>query len=582
MQSVWEIHTLSASERQVALSLAAELNISFISASLLVRRGLCTPEAARSFISPQLSKLPDPFEMKDMDKAVDRLCSAIRSGEKILVYGDYDVDGTTAVALVYRFLRNYHSNIDFYIPDRYAEGYGVSNRGVDYAKANGCSLVIALDCGIRNNDQIDYATTQGIDFIVCDHHLPGGDLPKAVAVLDPKRSDCTFPCSELSGCGVGFCFMQAYAQKEAIAFEELLPLLELTAMSIASDIVPIVGENRILAYHGLAMINSKPSVGVSSLLEAAGLQPGKVTISDLVYRIGPRLNACGRIESGREAVELLITQDVDVARKIGDAINEHNQTRKDLDQAITNEALKLLEEDVTNTQRRASVVCGKDWHKGVIGIVASRLIEKYYRPTIVLTECDGIVSGSARSVAGFDIYTAIDSCRDLLDNFGGHIYAAGLSMKAENYPVFRERFEQYVQEHILPEQLQPSLSIECELPLGEITSKFFNILQHLEPFGPGNPRPLFVTRNVTNYRYTRAVGKSAEHLRLDVTDDGQHALSGIAFGKGELANYLLSGNKVDICYGLEKNVYKGVTSLQMMVRDIHFPNDRGTTIYTNH
>ena len=581
MQSVWEIHELSYAEKQTAKELAGELHINLVSASVLVRRGLLTPQAAREFISPKLSGLPDPFLMKDMDKAVQRLSAAIEGNEKILIYGDYDVDGTTAVALVYRFLRKHYSAIDFYIPDRYTEGYGVSCKGVDYAEQNGCTLIIALDCGIRNNEQVRYAAEKNIDFIICDHHLPGAELPEAVAVLDPKQVDCAFPCKDLSGCGVGFCLVQAFAKEKNISSDELLPLLELTAMSIASDIVPVVGENRILAYHGLKMINTCPSIGVRNLLQITDLQQGKVTISDLVYRIGPLLNACGRIESGREAVQLLITQDEEEASRISKAINEHNQTRKDLDQTTTNEALQLLEADPDNSQRRTNVVCGKDWHKGVIGIVASRLTEKYYRPTIVLTECDGIVSGSARSVAGFDIYTAIDSCRDLLDNFGGHIFAAGLSMKAENYPAFRERFEQYVRQHILPEQLLHTIPVEYELSFADITSQFFNILQHLEPFGPGNPRPLFVTQNVSNYRYTRAVGKSAEHLRLDVTDDGQHAMAGIAFGKGDLANCLLSGDKVDICYSIEKNVYKGTTSLQMMVQDVHFPADKKKIIYTN-
>lgn len=581
MQSVWEIHNLSQSEQQVAKQLAETLNISQVSAAILVRRGLLTPEAAREFISPKLRNLSDPFLMKDMDKAVERLRLAIDRNEHILIYGDYDVDGTTAVALTYRFLQNHYSNIDFYIPDRYTEGYGISYKGVDYAEQNHCTLVIALDCGIRNNAQIDYAAEKGIDFIICDHHLPGTVLPAAVAVLDPKRADCTFPCKDLSGCGVGFCFVQAYAQKNGISTDELMPLLELTAMSIASDIVPIVGENRILAYHGLRMINLQPSVGVASLLQKAGLENSKVTISDLVYRIGPRLNACGRIESGREAVQLLITKDTSLANRISESIDEHNRSRKELDQTITAEALQLLQNDPDNSKRMTNVVCGKNWHKGVVGIVASRLTESYYRPTIVLTECDGIVSGSARSVAGFDIYTAIDSCRDLLDNFGGHIFAAGLSMKTENYPAFRERFDKYVREHILPEQLQPTIQIECELSFADITNKFYDILQCLEPFGPGNPNPLFVTRGVMNHHDTRAVGRTAEHLKLDVTDNGLDTIKGIAFGKGNLANYLLAGEKIDICYSVEKNVFQNCISMQIRAQDIHYPADNRKILYIN-
>ncbi len=581
MQSIWEIHKLSQSEQQVAKQLAETLNISEVSAGILVRRGLLTPEAAHEFISPKLRNLSDPFLMKDMDKAVERLCLAIDRNENILIYGDYDVDGTTAVALVYRFLQNHYSNIDFYIPDRYTEGYGISYKGVDYAEQHKCTLIIALDCGIRNNAQIDYAAQKGIDFIICDHHLPGALLPAAVAVLDPKRADCTFPCKDLSGCGVGFCFVQAYAQKKGISTDELMPLLELTAMSIASDIVPIVGENRILAYHGLRVINIKPSIGVASLLQKAGLENSKVTISDLVYRIGPRLNACGRIESGREAVQLLITQDAAVANRISASIDEHNRDRKELDQKITAEALQMLKDDPDNSKRMTNVVCGKNWHKGVVGIVASRLTESYYRPTIVLTECDGIVSGSARSVANFDIYTAIDSCHDLLDNFGGHIFAAGLSMKTENYPAFRERFDKYVREHILPEQLQPTIQVECELSFSDITNKFFDILRCLEPFGPGNPNPLFITRGVTNHHDTRAVGKTAEHLKLDVTDNGIDSIKGIAFGKGNLANYLLAGEKIDICYSVEKNVFQNCISLQIRAQDIHYPADNKIILYTN-
>ncbi len=580
MQAIWKIQELSQSDKKVVKELAASLNISEVSASILVRRGLKTPEAAREFISPKLGNLLDPFLMKDMDKAVDRLRRAIESKEKILIYGDYDVDGTTAVALVYRFLHKRYMNIDFYIPDRYTEGYGVSFQGVDYAAEKGCTLIIALDCGIRNNKQVDYATEKGIDFIVCDHHLPGAEMPKALAVLDPQQVDCPFPCKGLSGCGVGFCFMQAYSQKMGIGTENLMPLLELTAMSIASDVVPIVEENRILAYHGLRMINSTPSVGVASLLQKADLKVGKVMISDLVYRVGPRLNACGRVKSGRDAVELLIAEDAEQANRISDSINEYNSDRQELDRQISAEALKMLEADTDNAKRSTNVVCGKGWHKGIVGIVASRLIESYFRPTIVLTEFDGVISGSARSVAGFDIHTAISSCQDLLENFGGHQFAAGLSMKAENYPAFRERFDTYVREHILPEQKYPTILVERELAIRDITPQFYNLLQHLEPFGPGNPNPVFVTQGVRNNKGTRAVGKSAEHLKLDVTDNGIDAISGIAFTKGKYANPLLAGERMDLCYTVDKNVFRDMVSLQLNVQDIHYSSDKDKIIYS--
>lgn len=568
MQTLWTIRELDINEKKIRDRLANELSISPMSASLLVRRGLYTPDAARAFIAPELSSLHNPFLMKDMDKAVDRLTEAIRKKERMLVYGDYDVDGTTAVALFCKFLTRCGADFDYYIPDRYAEGYGVSVQGVDYAVRNGCRLVIALDCGIRSADKVEYARKKGIDFIVCDHHLPGDELPRAVAVLDAKRADCHYPYKDLCGCGVGFKLVQAFAERNNIPFEELIPLLELTAMSIASDIVPVTGENRILAYHGLRCINRAPSAGVQSLVQMAGIVSGKVTFSDLIYRIGPRINACGRIKSGRDAVGLLITDTPDVALKMSEEIEKNNTDRKELDHRITEQALQLLAADSDNAQRFATVVCGRQWHKGVIGIVASRLTEHYFRPTIVLTEEDGMVSGSARSVGGFDIYSAIDSCRDLLENFGGHVFAAGLSMKSENYPAFKERFEAFVATHILPEQRQPYIEVETELAFNDITPQFFSVLEHLEPCGPGNPRPVFVTRNLCNYRYTRTVGKANEHLRLDVTD-GQAALSGIAFGWGYMADAFRKGNRADICYTLEKNTYRGNTSLQMMVQDIH-------------
>ena len=582
----WNIRCLTAVEQETQLQLERELNISSAAARMLVVRGIQTAEEARAFVRPSLDKLHDPFLMKDMDKAVERLHQAITQGEKILIYGDYDVDGTTAVALMYRFLDKVIQEqgtksqdiIDYYIPDRYTEGYGVSTQGIDYAAAQGCGLIITLDCGIKAVEKVAYAASKGIDVIVCDHHTPGDELPSAVAVLNMKRSDCPYPYKDLSGCGVGFKLAQAYTQRylieakgnEAIRLsgERLLPLLQLLAMSIASDIVPITGENRILAHFGIQQLNKAPFTGLSAIMQVASIEAKTLTINDLVYKIGPRINACGRMKSGRAAVELLLTDDPDFARQQAEEVNHHNEDRRDCDTETTKEALAQLQEDPTFAERRSTVVYAPHWHKGVVGIVASRLTETYYRPTIVLTAGeDGIISGSARSVGGFDIYAAIDSCLDLLTNFGGHKYAAGLSMHIDNLPAFCERFEHYVATHIREDQLQPTLQIEAELQLGDITKQFYNVLRHLEPFGPGNPRPLFVSRRLINHRDTRAVGKEREHLRLDVTDR-LNAITGIAFGRADMAEYIQNGNPVDICYELNENTFNHYTTIQMMVQDI--------------
>jgi single-stranded-DNA-specific exonuclease len=519
--------------------------------------------------------LHDPFLMKDMDKAVERLHQAITQGEKILIYGDYDVDGTTAVAVMYRFLQNLVSNpspltfnLDYYIPDRYTEGYGVSQQGIDYAAAQGCNLIITLDCGIKAVEKVAYAASKGIDVIVCDHHTPGEELPNAVAVLNMKRSDCPYPYKDLSGCGVGFKLAQAYTSCYGLPFDNLIPLLQLLAMSIASDIVPITGENRILAHFGIQQLNKAPFTGLSAIMAVASIEEKRLTISDLVYKIGPRINACGRMKSGRAAVELLLTDDPDFARQQAEEVNHHNEDRRDCDTETTKEALAQLQGDPMFANRRSTVVYAPHWHKGVVGIVASRLTENYYRPTIVLTASeDGIISGSARSVGGFDIYAAIDSCSDLLTNFGGHKFAAGLSLHINDLPEFQERFEAYVAAHIREDQLQPTLQIEAELQLGDITKSFYNVLRHLEPFGPGNPRPLFVSRHLINHRDTRAVGKEREHLRLDVTDR-VNAITGIAFGRADMAEYIQNGNAVDICYELNENTFNHYTTIQMMVQDI--------------
>ena len=565
-------------EQETQKQLEKELNISSAEARMLVVRGIQTADEARAFKHPSLDKLYDPFLMKDMDKAVERLHQAITQGEKILIYGDYDVDGTTAVTLIYRFLLPLTSCIDYYIPDRYTEGYGVSTQGIDYAVAQGCNLIITLDCGIKAVEKIAYANSKGIDVIVCDHHTPGDELPNAIAVLNMKRSDCPYPYKDLSGCGVGFKLAQAYTQRylieakgnEAIRLsgERLLPLLQLLAMSIASDIVPITGENRILAHYGIKQLNTQPFTGLSAIMQVVGIEAKKITINELVYKIGPRINACGRMKSGRAAVELLLTDDPNFSQKQVQEVEENNTQRKESDKKTKEEALLQLQKDSNFANRRSTVVYAPHWHKGVVGIVASRLTETYYRPTIVLTAGeDGIISGSARSVGGFDIYTAIDSCSDLLTNFGGHKYAAGLSMHIDNLPAFCERFEQYVATHIREDQLQPTLLVEAELELADITPAFYNVIRYLEPFGPGNPRPLFVSRNLINHRDTRVVGKTGEHLRLDVTDRA-YAITGIAFGRAEMAKHIQNGNPVNICYELDENTFNNRTTIQMMVQDI--------------
>lgn len=569
MKYLWQIQTLSDEQAALRDKLSQELQISPVAAALLVRRGITTREQASAFVHPALRQLHDPMLMCGMREAEQRLSRAVDSSEKILIYGDYDVDGTTAVALMYRFLSAFYTNIDYYIPDRYTEGYGISFRGVDYAQEQGCTLIIALDCGIKSADKVEYARKRGIDFIICDHHMPGDEHPQAVAVLDSKQTDDPYPFKELSGCGVGFKLAQAYAQTHNMPFDTALnPLLELLAMSIASDIVSLTGENRVLAYFGIKQINTRPSAGLQGLLKMTDLEGKQVNISDLVYRIGPRLNACGRIKSGRAAVELLISSDATVATEIAQTIEAFNSERKERDEKITQEALQQLEADPEHPNKHTNVAYGANWHRGVLGIVASRLTENYYRPTIVLADTeDGLIAGSARSVGGFDIYSAIDSCRDLLTNFGGHVFAAGLSMQPANLPEFKRRFEQYVAEHITDEQLMPVIRVEEELLLQDIDKQFYNVLRHLEPFGPDNPHPRFVTRGLINNRYTKRVGKQGEHLKLDLTDRSV-AISGIAFGKGDMAMFIQNGNAVDVCYSLEQNTYNGVTSLQMKVEDI--------------
>ena len=564
----WNIQAISEQDREAVSALAAELRVSNLSALLLYHRGIRSREEASRFVHPSLQMLHDPFLMRDMDKAVDRLIRAIDSHEKILVYGDYDVDGTTAVALMYTFLKTQTDNLDFYIPDRYTEGYGISFKGIDYAEQQGCSLIIALDCGIKSIDKVEYAKVKSIDFIICDHHTPAEQIPQAVAVLDIKRQDCTYPFKDLSGCGVGFKLVQAYIKKRDLDDTLWHQLLAFTAMSVASDVVTVVDENRVLEYFGLQQINRSPSAGLRAIMEVSGMSGKTVTMDDLLFKVGPRINACGRLYTGKEAVLLLITDDPVFALEQAQNINQYNTERRDFDTLTTEEALAMLREDPDNDSKHTTVVYSPSWHKGVVGIAASRLTETYYRPTIVLTDGgDGIISGSARSAGGFDIYTAIDSCRELLTNFGGHRFAAGLSLRIEDLPRFKERFEAYVAAHITPEQQIRHLDIEAEIHFEDITPQFFNILRHMEPFGPANLKPVFVTRQVINNRYTKRVGKNAEHLKLDVTDRTA-AISGIAFGMGDWAEYLQNGHAADICYELDENTFNGTTSIQMMVEDI--------------
>lgn len=565
----WNYSNFSEQETKIQSKLAEELSISPVLAQLLVQRDIYTFEDARSFFRPDLADLHDPFLMADMDKAVDRLTKAMHLNEKIMIYGDYDVDGTTSVSLVYKFLQKFHNNIDFYIPDRYNEGYGISVQGIDFASNNGFKLIIALDCGIKAVDKVKYASSLGIDFIICDHHTPDLELPPAIAVLDPKRSDCNYPFKHLSGCGVGFKFMQAFTIINKLDFAELTPLLDLLALSIASDIVPITGENRILAYYGLKQINSNPSPGLKGILDVCGLLEKEITISDIVFKIGPRINASGRMKLATEAVQLMVSNNAAFVKEKSDTINEYNNDRKDLDKYITDEAIALIDSDVRYATRRSIVVYKPDWHKGVIGIVASRLSEEFYKPSIVLTNSNGLASGSARSVSGFDIYKAIDSCRDLLENFGGHMYAAGLSMKEENILAFTERLEKYVSENILEEQTYPQIEIDAVLEFKDITPKFFRVLKQFAPFGPGNMKPIFASKKVFDYGTSRLVGKEQEHLKLELIDSSsENVINGIAFRMHEYNDHLKALNPLDICYTIEENTFNGNTSIQLMIRDI--------------
>ncbi|MDY6206897.1 MAG: single-stranded-DNA-specific exonuclease RecJ [Prevotella sp.] len=568
MHFKWNHEQPSQLQAETAVELGKKIGVTPTVASLLVRRGITTESAAKRFFRPQLSDLINPFLMKDMDIAVDRLNDAMGRKERILIYGDYDVDGCTAVALVYKFLQQFYSNIDYYIPDRYDEGYGISQKAMEYAQETDVKLIIILDCGIKAVKEIAYAKQLGIDFIICDHHVPDRVMPPAVAILNPKRPDDSFPFKDLCGCCVGFKLMQAFAKNNGIPFSRLIPLLDLCAVSIAADLVPVEEENRILAYHGLKQLNMNPSVGLKAIIEICGLSDREISMSDIVFKMGPRINASGRVEKGKESVDLLIERDFEIAMSKAKHINEYNELRRDIDKQMTEEANKIVSKLESQYHQPGIVLYDENWKKGVIGVVASRVTEVYYRPTVVFTRDGDVATGSARSVEGFDVYAAIKSCRDLLINFGGHTYAVGLTLKWDNIKDFRNRFQQYIQEHILPEQKVPTLNIEAKIDFKDINKRLYNELKKLAPFGPGNPKPLFYTESVYDFGTSKVVGKEQEHIKLELVDSkSNHVINGIAFGQSASARYIKSKHSFDIVYTIEDNVFKH-GCMQLQIEDI--------------
>ena len=565
MENLWTLKALP--EKDIVCTLQESLGVSELIATLLAQRGIETFEEAKQFFRPQLSDLYNPFLMKDMDKAVERLHRAISSNEKILIYGDYDVDGTTAVSLMYLFLKEKSKYVEYYIPDRYDEGYGVSYKGIDYAKSNDFSLIVCLDCGIKAIEKVAYAKNKDVDFIICDHHRPGDTLPLAVAVLDPKRSDCDYPFKELCGCGIGFKLAQAYHQQYNLPFEDLVPLLDLVVVSIAADIVPMIDENRVLSFYGLQQLNASPRIGLKVLMDVAN-RKDTYNISDVVFGLAPRINAAGRIEHGNKAVELLVQQDFSIAKEKADYIDNHNFTRKELDKSITQEALAMIVPDANST-----VVCSEKWHKGVVGIVASRLIEIHYRPTVVLTETNGKLTGSARSVSGFDVYNAIDACSDLLEQFGGHKYAAGLTLKKENLTAFIQRFEEVVSTTITAEAQIPKINIDLEMAMEDINIKTYRIIEQMAPFGPSNSRPIFMTKGVIDNGSGRLIGQDKNHLKLAITDtNNSKTLDGIGFGMSDYFSVIKDKQPFDVCFVLDLNEWNGTSNLQLRIKDIRNNN----------
>lgn len=577
MHFKWNYESPTSEQKKAAEELGAKLGISPVMAGILIRRNITTESAAKRFFRPQLNDLINPFLMKDMDVAVDRLNDAMGRKERIMVYGDYDVDGCTAVALVYKFLQQFYSNIDYYIPDRYDEGYGVSYKGIDYAHETGVKLIIILDCGIKAISEIEYAKSLGIDFIICDHHVPDEIMPLAVAILNPKRPDDSYPFKHLCGCGVGFKFMQAFAKNNGIPFSRLVPLLDFCAVSIAADIVPIVEENRILAYHGLKQLNQNPNIGLKAIIDICGLNGRTITMSDIVFKIGPRINASGRMENGRESVDLLVEKDLGSALKEAKHINEYNEQRKDIDKQMTEEANQIVAKIESQNRRSSIVLYDENWKKGIIGIVASRLTEIYFRPTIVMTREDDLATGSARSVTGFDVYSAIKSCRDLLINFGGHTYAAGLTLKWKDVPEFMKRFQKYVDDHIQPEQTEAILNIDAVIDFKDITRKLHSEIKKLSPFGPQNPKPLFCTTDVYDFGTSKVVGREQEHIKLELVDSkSNNVMNGIAFGQSGSARYIKSKRSFDIAYTIEDNVFKH-NGIQLQIEDIRPAEDEEET-----
>ncbi len=571
MTRKWNYPTLSSEEQRLGAELARRFANCAPVADLLVQRGITTIDAAEKFFHPSLRDLHDPFLMPQMDIAVERLNRAMGSKEKIMIYGDYDVDGTTAVALVYRYLQNFYSELDFYIPTRYDDGYGISLQSIDMLAEQGVSLVIILDCGIKAIDEIKYAKERGIDFIICDHHMPDDELPPATAILNPKLEGSTYPCPHLSGCGVGYKFMQAFSISNGIATAELECMLDLVAVSIAADIVPMIDENRVLAYMGLKRINSNPNMGLRAIIRTCGLGGKEITINDVVFKIGPRINASGRMQSGREAVELLVARDSKEAARRSLEIDQYNKDRKELDKRITEEANAILDKrGEMHSPKKTIVIYNKDWHKGIIGIVASRLTELYYKPSVVLTLSNGLATGSSRSVQGFDIYKAVESTRDLLENFGGHTYAVGLSLREENIPEFTRRFEEYVSANILPEQMMPQIDIDAFLSFADITPEFVSILRLFNPFGPGNRKPTFCTRRVKDFGTSKLVGRNLEHIKLELVDDTSgRVINGIAFNMASYFEHIHAGAPFNICYTIEENNHQNASSpLQLLVKQI--------------
>lgn len=570
MTSKWNYCPLTSDQQKLESALAERYSAVPPISELLVERGISTVEEAEKFFHPSLKDMHSPFLMPDMDKAVERLNRAMGSKEKILVYGDYDVDGTTAVALVYRYLRNYYSHIDYYIPTRNEEGYGISKATIDMAAEQGVKLFIILDCGIKATEEVDYARSLGIDFIICDHHVADEELPPAAAILNPKLPGSTYPCPHLSGCGVGYKLMQGFAISNGLGMADLEAMLDLVAVSIAADIVPMVDENRIMTYFGLKRLNSNPNMGLRAIIRICGLINREITISDVIFKIGPRINASGRMQSGKEAVDLLVSRDMTEAYQLAKEIDRYNQDRKELDKQITEEANAILEErGEMDSDKKSIVIYNKDWHQGIIGIVASRLTELYYKPSVVLTQSNGLVTGSSRSVQGFDVYSAVESMRGLLENFGGHTYAVGLSLKEENLPEFTRRFEEYVCEHIRPDQLNPQLEIDANITFSDITPEFLRLLRLFNPFGPGNRKPVFCTRGVTDFGTSKLVGRTGEHIKLDLVDSTcGKVMNGIIFNAAQYFGHIHSGKPFSICYTIEENKHRGASSIQLSVKDI--------------